>query len=202
MHTYLKYLVSVFVMIAPCLVPDISAAAGGHGITADELKLMPVFCRYLSPGNYDATAQNMRIEGRKLPNIHSHHFCHGLKELIRGNRAAGRNDKYDMQAKLGQALGDFDYVQRYVDARDPMKPIATLYKGKVLDQLGRTSEAFAEYQNAIKLNPKLAEAYSHLANHFLRMGNREDARRTLEIGLKHSPNSKALQRKLAEMRKN
>ncbi len=200
MEIYSKYLNLPLLMLLSALIPGIGIASEFQ-ITADELKLLPPYCKYLSPGNYDASAVRFRVEGHKLPNIHAHHFCHGLKEMIRANRAAARNDKYDMKAKLGQALGSFDYVQRYVGPQDPMKPYAILYKGKVLEQLGRTGEAVAEYQNAIKLNPKLAEAYVQLANYFLKAGNREDAKRTLEIGLKHSPTSKGLQRKLADLQK-
>lgn len=51
--------------------------------------------------------------------IHMHHFCHGLKSMMRANLTF---DKSDKRFYLGQAVGEFDYVLQHCPTTSPMIP--------------------------------------------------------------------------------
>ena len=69
----------------------------------------------------------------------------------------------------------------------PADPLVRNFRGIVLAGLGRNGEAAAEYQEAIRLNPKLAEAYRNLG--FLKWTERQFAvaRATLRRAVELSP---------------
>ncbi len=169
-----------------------------YAISASELALLPKFCRYLSPGNFRPEARHLAMKGR-APGEHAHHFCHGMKYLIRARRALG--DKQARKEALQRALGEFSYVEEHTkNPRGMLLPYVALYKGEAFDQLGRRQEALHAYLKAVKLNPKLSRAYAKLADLFVALDQKEKAVKVLRYGIKKT-RSKSLVRRLKQLQK-
>jgi len=161
-------------------------------ISAKDLALLPPFCKGLSIGNYLEDAIPFRSPDVKQPKgAHNHHFCHGMKDFNRQN--------YDL------AIRNFIYVQENSgDPKSltpdyyPLLAATSLYKAEALAKLGRQG-AIQEYTKAIQLKPKYPQAYSKLADYYLSVGMKDDALDTIKIGLKLSPNSVILNKKLIKL---
>ena len=76
---------------------------------------------------------------------------------------------------------------------------ASLYKAEALGKLGKTGPALQEYNKAIQLNPKYHQAYARLSDFYLKLGMKQDALDTVNMGLKFSPNSKGLRNRLRKL---
>ena len=93
----------------------------------------------------------------------------------------------------------------HVEAIEPMLrdfvllPEMLTKKGENLIRLGRPWEAVTELHHAIELRPDYWPPYAVLSDHYKATGDQPKAREWLEKGLASSPNTKALQQRLAEL---
>jgi tetratricopeptide (TPR) repeat protein len=71
--------------------------------------------------------------------------------------------------------------------------------GWALGEQGQTAEAIRHYQLAIKAKPNYALAYARLSELYIEIDQPEEARKILESGLKASPNSRSLKRRLEKL---
>jgi Flp pilus assembly protein TadD len=101
--------------------------------------------------------------------------------------SSGLSGEVDRDA-FARASEEFIAAQRY--NADRAESRATL--GNFYAQLGRTSEAAAEYRAAIRLAPGLAAGYLHLSDLLRMAGQEADAARTLREGLSRAPADAAL----------
>ncbi len=141
-------------------VADETTLQNMYYITASEARLLPPFCMGLSAGNYREDAQSLR-QYVSVPGKDTHHFCHGMKEIIRGDR--GDKKSYE------KAVQEFNYVQgrSATIMENELLDSASLYKAEALGKLGRTGPALTEYNKAIQLNNKYHQAYARLADYYL-----------------------------------
>ena len=168
-------------------------ARSEYAISASELALLPKFCRYLSPGNFQPDARRLAMKG-SAPGEHAHHFCHGMKYMVRAQRAIGNRQERD--AALHGALDEFSYVEEHTkNPRGVLLPYVALYKGEVLAKLGRRQEALRQYLKAIRLKPKFPQAYLKLAQFYEEIRQPDKAVKVLKYGIKKT-RSKSLVRKL------
>ena len=182
-------------------------AVAAYAISADEVVLLPPFCRSLSQQNFEPDAYKIVVKLPKSPppksfGHHVHHFCHGMKDIIRANKTLGTREE---QGNLQSAIGEFNYVLS-ATAHDNDRgqyniilAITSTEKAKVLRRLKMTAESMATFQQAIKYDPKLAQAYAGLSDLFKELGMNDEARKILEQGLRQAPNSKSLKRRLNEL---
>jgi tetratricopeptide (TPR) repeat protein len=189
-----KLKLSLFFMLLAQLfsasaVADETTLQNMNQITASEARLLPPFCLGLSNGNFREDAQSL-AQKVLLPGRDTNHFCHGMKEMIRGDR--GDKKAYE------KAIQDFDYVQeRTATINDnELLDSASLYKAEALGKLGKTGPALTEYNKAIQINNKYHQAYTRLADYYLTLGMKQDAIETIKIGLRYSPESKGLKNRL------
>ena len=96
-------------------------------------------------------------------------------------------------------LKEFEYTQKHAGKNFPLQPKISLEKGKVLLQLNRNTEALSEFQTAIQLKPSYTPPYAELSDYYVKIGIPDQAENILKQGLKHSPNSKSLKRRLAKL---
>ncbi|MCD2451809.1 tetratricopeptide repeat protein [Methylicorpusculum oleiharenae] len=162
-----------------------------YEISASEAQQLPPFCMGLSIGNYQDNAKYLRREVKSPAGHHNQHFCHGMKSMIRKDYST--------------AIQEFEYVQ--TNSGDPKKlpqtyylilAATSLYKAEAMAKLGKPG-ATQEYNKAIKLRPKYPQAYSKLADYYIKNNMKSDALDTLKLGLKYSPDSKTLNRKLQKL---
>jgi tetratricopeptide (TPR) repeat protein len=68
-------------------------------------------------------------------------------------------------------------------------------RGLVLSLQKRSGEAIIEILKAIEMNPKLARAYSMVADHYLKINRKDEALKYITEGLRHNPETKSLQKR-------
>ncbi len=185
-----------FILSAPLFssatLADETTLGNMYYFTASEARQLPPFCLGLSAGNYREDAQSLRKNVR-VPGVDTHHFCHGMKSIIRGDQ--GNKKEYE------NAVGEFDYVlgRSSTLSQNELLDSANLYRAEALGKLGRTGPALIAYNKAIQLNPKYHQAYARLADFYLKLGMKQDALDTVNVGLKFSPNSKGLRNRLRKL---
>ena len=172
-------------------------ATAEYAISASELKMMPPFCKGLSIANFQASAKPLRSP-IKVPGQHTQHFCHGMKALVRGQRAEMRK-KGSGKSNFQTASKEFNYVQSHSTKKHALIPATSLYKAFAFEKLGRQGEAIREYNKAISLKKKYPHAYSKLSDYYLKLGLKQEALETIKRGLKQSPKSKSLKRRLKKL---
>jgi tetratricopeptide (TPR) repeat protein len=126
-----------------------------------------------------------------------HHYCAGLWLLAILNRThlPAPRDGY-----LKDALSEFAYTLKGCDDPNaPLKPEILTNQGRAYIGLKQYGNAATVLTEAIRRNPKYVAAYAELSGVFLLLNNREDARKILEDGLRHSPDSTFLKLKLERL---
>mgnify|MGYP003384869382 CR=1 FL=1 len=165
-----------------------------YAISASELKLMPSFCKGLSPPNFQADAKHLRRQVH-VPGQHTQHFCHGMKALVRADRAELKK-KGGGRPLYNTAILEFEYVQSHSEKMHALIPSCSLYKAVAFSGLNNTGEAIKSYNKAISLKRKYPKAYAKLADYYIKLNQQQSALNTVKTGLKYSPKSKSLLRRL------
>ena len=96
---------------------------------------------------------------------------------------------------LESTIPDFEYMEVNASNSQLIPEILT-QKGKVLLRLDRQGEALASFQKAIKIKKDYAPAYIAIADYYISLGDNKSAREIINEGLKNSPTSKGLKRRL------
>lgn len=182
-----------FILLAPLFSLTARAEIEDYAISASEARQLPPFCLGLSIGNFQEDAKSLKSNVKIPGNGDNHHFCHGMKAIIRGDR--GNKGWYKT------AIGEFDYVlgRSTTLSQNELLDSNHLYKAEALGKLGQTGPALQEYNKAIQLNPKYHQAYARLADFYLKLGMKKDALDTVNAGLNFSPNSKGLKSRLHKL---
>ena len=150
-----------------------------YAVSLSELKLMPHFCRGMSIGNLQDDAKHLHRK-MHVPGQHTQHYCHGIKRIIRGDRAeftklgAGRG-------QYSAAVNEFDYVQSHSSKKHALIPSTSLYRAEALAKMGRTLDALKEYNKAISLKRKYPAAYAKLADYYIKLNQQQNALNTAWI---------------------
>ena len=176
-----KFKLSLFFILVAPLLSSTAQAFEEYEFSASEVRQLPPFCAGFPINFYRDDAKSLK-RNIKVPGQHTHHFCHGMKEILRKNYAG--------------AVKEFEYVQSQSTIQHELLDSTSLYKAEALGMLGKTGPAIQEYNKAIQLNPKYHQAYERLADFYLKLGMKQDALDVINTGLKYSPNSKGLKRRL------
>lgn len=163
---------------------------------AAEMSKLPPYCQAkfnLPPGSPEWLGWRDRI-GENWKDLH--HYCAGLNYVNRYWRAS---DKRDKGFYLQRAMGGFDYL---VKAQKPDFALrAELYanRGEVFKLMGKPGEAVKDFNQTLSIDPGMVRPYLQLAD--LHVAGKSP-NRALEIvteGLRHVPDSTALQRRYLEL---
>lgn len=128
--------------------------------------------------------------------IDIHHYCAALNYV---NRYWGARSAHERSYYLERAMANYDYM---VKAEKPDFALrAELYsnRGEVFKLMGRPGEAVKDFNHALSINPMILKPYLHISD--LHAAGKSPTR-ALEIvteGLRHIPDSKALQRRYLEL---
>lgn len=164
-----------------------------------ELARLPTYCR--------GTQQIREISRDPVPieeyqarygfsYSHMHHYCWALNSE---NKANSILDPAQRKSKLFYALGDIDYVLRNASPNFVFLPEVYTGKARILFQLHQDAEAVSALRQALELKPAYWPASLRLSDYHKRQGEIENARKILEKALEHTPNSKILNKRLAEL---
>lgn len=157
--------------------------------TALEMNSLPPYCQ----AKLNAKSPNLetwsKYFGRDTFGA-LHHYCFALNYMNRSYRKFG----IEQRREVGFALNDFNYMLKAPNPKSPITPEMYLNRGLALRILHRDAEAISDYYKAIELNPKLAKAYSELADCFATKALTAKALELVTQGLGHLPDNKMLQR--------
>jgi tetratricopeptide (TPR) repeat protein len=160
-----------------------------YDFTDEEVGAMPPICQEKIRGG----SQRFR-ESFGMPSWgHMHHYCHGVKFMMRV-----RKFPQDRSFYLTSARGEFQYVVRAIDKGHWFRPQLYLELAQVHIQLKEHAEAQALLYEAIKLNRTYEPAYAALASMQRQIGVGKMALETATEGLRHVPDSKRLQKAYLE----
>jgi tetratricopeptide (TPR) repeat protein len=171
---------------------------------AREVSMLPRYCVYTQDfrnhipggGNLDEIRRWRSKMGNAFEAMH--HYCWGLMETNRAMLLA-RNPQ-DRKFYLGSAIGNFDYVIHNSPPDFIMLPEILTRKGENLLRLGRSAQAVQALEQAIALKSDYWPPYAQLSDFYKANGDPGKARETLEKGLALTPDAKALNRRLVELK--
>lgn len=153
------------------------ATANYWEIPPEEKALLPPFCTH-GYARYN-------IKG----SVYMNHLCPGLYALNTAQRIFEKNKT--KQYALEEAEDHLSYTLSHVQ-KFPFRSTVFVKRGTVYEMQGNMPQAISDYQEAIRIKPKNLYAYKALANAYLKIGNRTEANKVAEAGLKIKPKSKML----------
>jgi tetratricopeptide (TPR) repeat protein len=129
--------------------------------------------------------------------MHLHHYCRGLDHLYQGARVVNEQER---EFLFKEAVKECDYLLDRTDDTFVLKPEIYYKKGVALMTLGKAVEAVESFTTALRIRPDYEPAYVSLSQFFERAGDRAEARRLIEEGLRWIPQSTQLTARLAELK--
>jgi tetratricopeptide (TPR) repeat protein len=161
-----------------------------------EMTRMPPYCQAkftLKQGSPEWNAWRDRI-GSNF--IDLHHYCAGLNFA---NRYWSATNSKDRGFYLQNAMNNFNYMVRA--AKPDFVLGAQLYsdRGEVFKLMGKRGEAAKDFDQAISINPRIVKPYLQLADLYVADKSAKRALETVTEGLRHIPDSTALQRRYLEL---
>lgn len=163
---------------------------------ATEMLSMPPFCAArlnLKQGSPEWNAWRDRI-GQNFTDIH--HYCFALVAV---KRYWGARTKQDRGFYLQRALNNYDYIVNAAKPDFALRAEVHADRGELFKLMGRPGEAAKDFNQALAINPRLVKPYLQLAD--LHAAGKSTTR-ALDIvteGLRHVPDSTALQRRFLEL---
>jgi tetratricopeptide (TPR) repeat protein len=173
-------------------------ALGGPQLAEDnELPFLPPYCRCWAAVNMDRY-RHERSQWRRIFRGHwsgIHHYCYGLIMLSRLERGVGQRS-----ALLAWAESQFDYVLTHATPEtNILYPEVHLKMGITKKLMGKNAEAMKHFYEAIRLKKDYVAAYAYIIDFFKEHQNYKAAIEIAQRGLRYSPNSELLKKKLTEL---
>ena len=163
----------------------LSQAALPHAPTEAELARLPPFCAV----RFGRQGPDFQSQLGRQNWIHIHHYCHGLKFVMRA-----QNYPKERRAYLNQARGEYEYVLHRVEPTFWLRPQMNVEMARIYLQLKERSLAQSRLSDAIRLNPRFEPAYVLLLGILAEDGARSAALDVATQGLRHLPASEPLKK--------
>ncbi|KVW97112.1 hypothetical protein ABW22_06385 [Thiobacillus denitrificans] len=128
--------------------------------------------------------------------IDLHHYCAGLNFV---NRYWGARTPQDRGFYLQNAMNNFNYMVKAEKPDFALRAELYSHRGEVFKLMRKPGEAVKDFNHALSINPRFVKPYLQLAD--LNVAGKSNAR-AIEIvteGLRHVPDSSALQRRYLEL---
>jgi tetratricopeptide (TPR) repeat protein len=185
----------VLLWLAGGISPAIAVDTGLRPNAAEIMRL-PKYCqvKYNAPqGSPEWKAWQDQI-GKNF--IDLHHFCAGLNFV---NRYWGARTAPDRSFYLQRAMTNFDYMVKAEKPDFALRVELYSQRGDVFKLMRRPSEAIGDYNKALSINPRAVKPYLQLADLYVASNMRARALEAVAGGLRHLPDSTALQRRYLEL---
>jgi tetratricopeptide (TPR) repeat protein len=159
---------------------------------------LPEFCIYTQ--GWEDTDLNKYKKALKKYGFgwsHMHHYCVGLIDIQRAFSISGNIKKRNFELK--QAISQFQYVLKNTGITFSLRPMVLTKQAYVFFLLNKLNEAFKNYQIAARLKRNYVPAYIGMADCYLKLGDKNGAVNILKIGLKYTPKSKILRKKISTL---
>lgn len=161
-----------------------------------EVGLLPPFCKT----KFDNGLNRSHPDVRRWMNIlgpeyeHIHHYCFGLNFYYRAGVGDNNKDYY-----LRRAMDNYNYLIEHSRPDFILLPEVYVKRGQVYRSMGDTARAIQDFRKARDMKPDYLKPYAVIGDTYLQMGEKEKAREAWEQGLKVSPQSKALGRRIKSL---
>lgn len=130
--------------------------------------------------------------------LHIHHFCFGLKAL---NLAyANLNNKQQREFMANAVVGNFNYIVDSTERTFYLRPDAYVNLGRGHQLRGEYDIARQKFYEALKLNPKLVDAWVAMSDMYYQAGKKSDALSVLLQASEYCGENKKIDLRIAEMR--
>lgn len=176
-------------------------ASADYPKTSNDFALLPPFCKAkLSP---NATPQEINLWSNKLgPNfMHTHHYCAALHSLRVAQTIYSKTEKAEKAGWISSALNEIAYMEQHASPTYILFPHIYTTKAEAYLEIDQHINAFTYFNKAITANRKFTKPYALMSDYYVKNNNKKEARIILEEGLKYSPKSKQLNRRLDKLSK-
>lgn len=166
--------------------------------TDQDFALYPQFCRARIAREPQALVNywNQQLGPKNF--IHIHHFCFGLKALNLAYANLGNKGKREYMANA--VVGNFNYIIEHTERTFYMRPEALLNLGRGYQLRQEYDIARQKYEEALKHNPKLVDAWVALSDMYYQLGKKPDALYILEEASEKVGENKKIDLRIADMR--
>ena len=187
--------INLFLIMAVLHEP-LEAAVLPEAVSDAEMSRLPQYCvaRMKMPQN-SAEARAWRAQiGVNFLDIH--HYCAGLNFI---NRYWAARTTRERNYYLQRADANFSYVVSAIKPDFTMGAELFTSRGEVYKFMRKTGDAIKDLRQAISIDPKFVKAYLQLADVYVGIKDRSGALDAISDGLRHAPESTALQRRYLEL---
>lgn len=180
----------MFFILLSAMVWQNAAAAGGDG-WHNNTHLLPSYCKDNATGHFEKWRNTF---GEAF--IHMHHYCSGI---FAEQKAKTTMDQRERAHWLGRVVHQMRYVSGSCNRGCVLYPELHTRWGWALSEQGQIAEAIQHYQLAYMEKPNYAPAYARLSELYLEANQPDKAREVLESGIKASPKSRMLKKRLKKL---
>lgn len=191
---FLKYIVLA------CLAMFAVEVLAGYPKSDRDFALLPPYCKAkLKPSSPEQTRRWAQKLGSGFGD--THHYCAALHSLrlARSIFSLDRNQQQNKKGLLVEVINNVDYMEAHANPAYILFPAIYTTKAEAYFMSGKTDEAVKYLYKAIKANRKYTKPYKILGDFYLDLGMQKEARDVLEKGLKYSPKSKSLHRRMKKL---
>lgn len=128
--------------------------------------------------------------------IDLHHYCAALNYM---NRYWTADTAKDRGYYLALAMNNFNYMVKAEKPDFALRGDLYSNRGEVFRLQGKLGDAVRDFRHAIELDPKLTRPYFQLIDFYEGTKRRAEALEVATLGLRHNPDSKAMQRRYLEV---
>lgn len=186
----------VSLLFISCFLCSVSYA---FPVTKADLALLPPYCKGTQlirdiSGDVTPYTEYQKVYGSEFQ--HLHHYCWALNFE---NKLRRDPSNTVLRGLISQGIGDIQYV---IDQARPnyfLLPELYTAKARLLKLGKKPADAMSSLLKAIQVKQDYWPAYAMLSDLYKAQGDKANAIKVLEDGLKKSPQSKPLSRRLKEL---
>lgn len=191
--------VALFLFVSCFWGPHVHARSNETtNFSEEDYAVFPQFCRARLERQPQELVDYWTQQLGKKNYLHIHHYCFGLKALSLAYKNLGNKQKLEFMAN--SVVGNFNYIIENTERTFFLRPEALLNlgRGHVLRQ--EYGIAKQKFEQAIKLNPKSADAWVALSDMYHQLGKKSDALSILEQASEICGENRKIDLRIAEMR--
>lgn len=170
------------------------------------IAMLPPYCKYTQLYNRYVPGGDNKTQITRWESVmgaqnfqHMHHYCWGLTHT---NWALySSNTKQERDRELRQSVTEFDYVLRNAAPDFALRPEILTIRGENQLRLENGPQGLNDLHRAIELKPDHWPPYAALSDYYKALGELDSAREWAEKGLSAAPGTRALERRLSELKK-
>ena len=189
-----------FIILLLCFNTKIALA--GYPETTSDYMLLPPFCKARAS---NSSTPNYKKWEKKLGHdfLHTHHYCASLHSLriARSMFPSNRVEQQDKKGLLAFVFDNIKYMEGHAKSTYVLFPHIYTTQAEAYLEAKQPLQAIKYFNKSIQANKKFTKPYALLSDYYKSIKNKKKAISILKEGLKYSPKSRALNKRLAKLSK-